>query len=125
MVSRARLSSVSLGAMHTLGIDDTHELGPEACILIAIACVLVGLWLSIAAFSPTLRAKLDWGDPSGPAMSQLGARAAALSAYLFALTLFAHAFQWSAEGAIGILTLCAVVLVVSICLLDYDRSKDT
>lgn len=97
----------------------------EGLIAIGGVCLLIGAWFSFAVFNDTSRASLQWcEDGSGPAMSPLGAGAFALSAYLFALLLFAHAFGWVAVSSFTFDFLLAVIfLTVIIALRDYARNR--
>jgi hypothetical protein len=74
---------------------DVQEIGPTGLIVTGGVCALVGVWFSIAIFNDKLRAIFRWHeDGSGPAMSPLGAAAAALNGYLLAAMFFAQALKW-------------------------------
>ncbi len=111
-----------------LSLAAGSEIGPTGAIAIAIVCVLVAMRYSFAAFSASERAKTAWRGHrlgTGPAMSRLGAGGVAVTAYLFAGLLFAHAFGWrAAEALIFRLLFAFVAFTAIVAVRDYARDRE-
>jgi hypothetical protein len=111
--------------MLSLVAGEVQEISPKALMMIGAACLLIGLWFSVAVVNEKIRAFVHWGeDGSGPVMSRLGASAAAITAYLFAVLLFADAFNWtSVRDVVFWLVFGAIFFAVLISFRDYARSR--
>jgi small-conductance mechanosensitive channel len=107
-------------------LADTQEIGPTGTLVVGGICFLVGVWFSIAVFSDRLRGVFRWNeDGSGPAMSPLGAGAAALNGYLLAAMFIAQALGWQDVASFTFyLVFGAIVLAILAAFRDYARSRD-
>jgi|ERR1041385_3208158 hypothetical protein len=102
------------------------SLGPTGAMVIAVVCLLIGLWFSIAVLSARVRARVRWrlrGPGTGPEMSRFGASGLALTAYLFALLLIAHAVESRAAAHFIFYALMAAILLTAVAAFrDYARA---
>ncbi|HMG06366.1 MAG TPA: hypothetical protein VK581_12980 [Chthoniobacterales bacterium] len=107
-------------------LANAHAIGPEGVTVIGGFCFLIGVWFSFAIFDDRLRATVRRGkDGRGPAMSPLGAGAAALNGYLLAAMFFAHAFGRKVIASFMFYPVFgAMVIAVLVALRDYARHRN-